>query len=411
MSKAAKRQITVVIMPPISEEKKRGLELKLDKARYYIMRKSCFYGMLLMNLTDSISSCVPTVETNGRKIFWNPYFLDKMSDKEVRYILLHETNHCAYGHLWRFPPLIDKDGNKRRNRKGNIACDHVINLNLNVVVDSDNNKLDIEMPERGLADKKFSGLAEEEVHRLLPDDQDGYGEDGDPTGGFFISDDGEESGRRKNGSNLKDEWERNLIAAAQVAKSTNQGNLPGDLQRILDDRLAQRVNWKIEMADFVKTCFSERNDWTRSSRRHAWLPIIMPRKKKNLISKVVFVRDTSGSVGDNELSLFTGLIEQCIGETGSFGYIFDVDAALNYEYEIGPGIEVPKTAHGGGGTDFRPAFKRCQELIDNGEEIAGLIYITDLMGDFPSAPPEFPTLWLSITEKSVAPFGRTIFVN
>ena len=93
-----------------------------------------------------------------------------------------------------------------------------------------------------------------------------------------------------------------------------------------------------------------------------------------------------------------------------FGVIIDCDAAIAGEYPIGPGIEAPKTAKGGGGTDFCQPFDRAKELDEEGEPIAGLIYLTDLIGSFPE-PPNFPTLWLNITKDTLAPFGRTVFFD
>jgi len=52
-------------------------------------------------------------------------------------------------------------------------------------------------------------------------------------------------------------------------------------------------------------------------------------------------------------------------------------------------------------------------MIGEGEEIAGLIYLTDLYGSFPAGDeiPNYPTLWLSITKDLQAPFGRTVYVE
>lgn len=421
-TQSPKKQEVMVVqisLPPISPQRLNDLELRIDRARWFCLSNSPFYGQLMMGLRDKFNYMVLTACTNGEYIIWNPDFVDKQSDEELRYILIHETAHCAYGHLWRFPPLIDDKGNKRKDEKGNIACDHVINLNLN------DSKLNIKMPAGGLANIKFKGLAEEEVYKLLPDSPSGgeYGANGDPTGDF-TEPEGEGDGDNKNDngkgtggagkikSNLRDDWERRVIQAAQAAKASGQGDLPADLQRILDERMAVRIDWRVEMADFLKNCFSYRNDWTRSPKRHAHSPIIMPRKRKDAVSMVVFVRDTSGSVDDATIALFNNMIEQCTGEMNCFGFIFDCDAALHHEYPAGPGLEVPKTAKGGGGTDFCEPFERTKELIENGDEIAGLIYLTDGYGSYPDEAniPEFPTLWLMITDQ-IAPFGRTVKVQ
>ncbi len=419
-NKQQKQEVIIISLPlpKLPQERIENLELKLDKARWSCLSKSPFYGQLMMGLQDKIRYVVPTAATNGEIIIWNPDFLEKLTDQEVRFVLIHETLHCAYGHIWKFPPLGDNKRNKKKDEKGNIACDHAINLS---ILES---KLDVKMPEGGLADKKFMGLAEEEIYKLLPDSKnDGYGSNGDPTGEFIEpsgsdnngengdKDGGKDGEKGKGGYSLRDEWERRLIQAAQAAKASGQGNLPADLQRILDDRMAVKIDWRNEMADFIKNSLSVRNDWTRSPKRHAHSPVIMPRKRRDTVSFVVFVRDTSGSVDDTTVSLFNNMIEQCIAEMGCCGLILDCDTAIHKEYPIGPGLEVSKTAKGGGGTDFRDPFKRTVQLQEEGESIAGLVYLTDLYGSFPEVAPEFPTLWLSITKDSTAPFGKTVYVE
>ena len=400
--------------PKITEERRQALELKIDKARWKAIRTTAtlFYGQLMMNLSDKLSYAIPTACTNGKTITWNPDFLEKMSDENVFYVLLHETDHCALGHLWRFD-FTDK----KVACKANQACDHVINLRLNSMTG-----IDIKMPDGGLADPKYTGLCEEEVYRLIPDPkndgEEGFGdfespgqEEGDGEGDCKDGKGGKD-GKGKIKESLKDSWTRKIIAAAQACKSTSMGNMPGDIQRLLDNQMVQKVSWRDEMAHFLRTSISMRKDYTRSSRREAWQPIIYPRKKMDTISRCCFIRDTSGSVDSTLLSKFNALIEQCMSEMGNLAIVMDCDTSIGAIYEIGPGVEVPKTAVGNGGTDFREPFKKCAELLENGEEIAGLVYLTDGFGSMPEPAdyPNFPVLWISITKDFQGPFGKTVFV-
>jgi len=414
--------IIISVQPPpeLSQEKLESLELKLDRSRWFCLSKSPFYGQLMMGLQDKIRYVVPTAATNGEIIIWNPDFLEKLTDQEVRFILIHETLHCAYGHIWRFPPLIDNKGNKKKDEKGNIACDHAINLS---ILES---KLDVKMPEGGLADKKFMGLAEEEIYKLLPDSKnDGYGSNGDPTGEFIEpsgsdnngengdKDGGKDGEKGKGGYSLRDEWERRLIQAAQAAKASGQGNLPADLQRILDDRMAVKIDFRQECADFLRSCMSTRNDYTRAPHRHAWMPVIMPRKRQDNVSTVFGGRDTSGSINDEVVSVFNSHLGNLVSELGCKLIIADCDAAIQEMYIIEHGEEIPKRAKGGGGTDFRPFFDKVKQLKDDGEEIAGIVILTDMYGTFPEKEnyPDLPTLWLSTTKDQTAPFGRTVYIE
>jgi predicted metal-dependent peptidase len=123
----------------------------------------------------------------------------------------------------------------------------------------------------------------------------------------------------------------------------------------------------------------------------------------------VFVRDTSGSVDDDICAAYTAMIDACLAELGCEAIVLDCDTDIEAEYRLSPGMPCPLRAEGGGGTDFAPPFARCQTLLDAGERIAGLVYLTDLEGSFPDDP-GIPTLWIATGGQRSAPFGRVVAV-
>ena len=128
----------------------RELTLKLDQARWWALREQPFYGSLAMGLTDEFAD-VPTACTNGKVVKWNREFLAKLSEEETRFVVLHETLHCAHGHLWRLP----------HDKAGNEAGDYVINRTLATVNG-------IKMPTGGLeCPYDWNDLAEEEIYSRL----------------------------------------------------------------------------------------------------------------------------------------------------------------------------------------------------------------------------------------------------
>lgn len=67
--------------------------------------------------------------------------------------------------------------------------------------------------------------------------------------------------------------------------------------------------------------------------------------------------------------------------------------------------ETPKLKpRGGGGTDFRPPFRKIERDNINPQ---CLIYITDGYGSFPEKQSAYPTLWVCTTDV-VAPHGETL---
>lgn len=408
--------------------------LRVDQARWWLLTYHPFYGSLAMSLPDVFSTSTQTAETDGRVIRWNPEFVDGLTDEELRFVLAHETLHNAHQHLWRVPAT----------EQGNEAGDHEINLTLQAIDG-------MKMPEGGLADPQYAGLAVEEIlARLQQQEQqqggqgqgggeqqqqqsgggqsgnqqgqqqsggDGRGQQGqpgqsggkpDPTGSFTAPAPGDKPG--DTADSLRDDWQSRVQQAAMAHQALGAGDIPGDMQRILDRILHQTVDWKREMADFVRDAMSSRNDWSRSARRHAWQSVIYPRKRPDELGKVVFVRDTSGSVNDRTVAVYTALITDAMGETGASGLVIDADSRIQAEYEVDQYQPAPLTAKGGGGTKFRPVFDRVDELVASGEHVAGVVYLTDMHSSDGWPESDIPTLWLA-TSDVVAPFGRTVRIE
>lgn len=408
----------------------REVMLRVDKARWWAFNYVPHYAALAANLKDQIvwSPQIPTAATDGKRIFWNPIFVRKLNDSEMRFVLLHETMHCFHLHFWRLP----------RNSKGNRAGDYVINAVLRTING-------ISMPKDGLYDPQYENLAEEEVLARLPDqpndnekqpgegDGDGGASCDDPggCGGFLPPDDTKEppkdSDAQEGGSSpgidesLRDRWERALIQAEISAKVLGQGGLDGNFERIIRRIRAADLDWRTELADFVRTVSGVRNDWTRSSKRHAFHKVIYPRKHHDGLGTIIFIRDTSGSICDEELAEQAFHIDSCMAENNCEGILLDNDTHVRHEYRLSAGESAPLTAVGGGGTDFRYIPEYVRNLMEEGIHVSGVIVFSDGCGaEFTDADwPELPLLWILKNAWSAYPprdtakvmqAGRTIHV-
>lgn len=402
-------------------------DLRIDRARWWSLTNQPFYGALAMSLPDVFGRPgVDTAATDGRSIMWNPAYVETLTDEEIRFVLLHETLHCAHQHMWRLPT----------DQRGNVAGDHEINLLLQGLTG-------IKMPDGGLADPQYRGMSCEDILGSLPEEQPGDesedGDQGDSDGSGSAGAPGTPGGPGKPASDpcgtftapspddtgaaadpaaqaaadqqLREEWETRVVQAAQAAQALGTGDIPADMQRILDKVRAQAIDWRRELADFVRDAMSTRNDWSRASRRHAWQPVLYPRKRADEIGTVIFARDTSGSITDKLAAEYSALISQCLSETGCTGIVLDVDTEIKAEHVLAPGDECPLDAKGYGGTDFRPVFNRADEMVAMGEHVAGVVYLTDMLhgGRVPDSS-ELATLWLSTTDL-VGPFGRTVKIG
>ncbi len=378
------------------------LTLKLDRARWYIMQHQPFYGSLMMSLVDVVSNPHgKTACVDGRRIFWDAEFLGKLSEEETRYVLLHETLHCAHGHLWRFP------AGKVDHPTGNIACDHAINLILNAAAAEG---FKIKMPVGGLADRQFVWMAEEEIYNVLASNPQRKHGQNDPCGDFCEPAKGVDpaSGAASGPAQItQEDWQRKVIQAAQAAKASGKGNIPADMSRQLADIAAVKIDWRQETAEFVRNTVATKNDWTRGNRRMLWQSVMYPSRRRDNIGLIIGVRDTSGSIDDAMAAQFSAILGAACAELGAELLLLDCDTDIQAEYRVSPGDIFPLKAAGGGGTDFAAPFARTQELIDSGESVAGLIYLTDLCGGGWPLGPAFPVLCLC-TEDRQAPSGRTV---
>ncbi len=403
--------------------------LRINQARDWALMHTPFYGRLAMTLSDVIVTSGARACTDGKRIAWRADFVDSLTDKQVRYVLLHETLHPAHGHLWR----------TNCDRLSNVAGDMEIWHTLDTIPDIEAPPDIIECP------SEFKAWPIERIKRALlakqkekcDGEQDGEPEDGEQDGEQDGEpEDGEQDGEQdgepedddsigsfckpacepKEQDETRERWERNVIQSA-IVESATCGSIPDGAKTELARLRYQGIDWKSELVDFVKSAQSSRNDWTRQSRRMAYQSVIYPRRKVNAIETMVFVRDSSGSTSDPILqATFAGIVSSAISDVGCNAIVLDVDSAIHAEHRLTPGMDCPLELVGGGGTDFRPAFARVRELTELGERIAGVVYLTDLdviPERFPTLDAwddSIPTLWLKTDSpySRQAPFGRVV---
>lgn len=143
------------------------------------------------------------------------------------------------------------------------------------------------------------------------------------------------------------------------------------------------------------------------------MPLIEPLEYKDVkrIREFVIAIDTSGSVEGELVQTFLQKTYNILLSTESFFskinlHIIQCDAEIQEHIKITSQKEFEDclngmTIKGLGGTDFRPVFKKVDELIKNKEftNLKGLIYFTDGYGDFPSKKPCYNTAFVFIDEE------------
>ena len=103
----------------LSNEKRNQLIKKLLFSRTRVLTNYGFLGLLLMHLKIVLDPSIETAATDAKYIYFNPEFLDLLSENELDFILMHEILHVVLKHCFRHD---DRD-----DYLFNIACDIVVN--------------------------------------------------------------------------------------------------------------------------------------------------------------------------------------------------------------------------------------------------------------------------------------------
>lgn len=159
------------------------------------------------------------------------------------------------------------------------------------------------------------------------------------------------------------------------------------------------------------------------------MPLIEPLEycEKKRVRSLVIVIDTSGSVQGERIQSFLNTACGLLMAEDSFDHrtelrILECDAQVQRDTRIASRKALEaflKTfqLHGGGGTDFRPAFEHVAELQKQGElrELKGILYLTDGEGTYPVRAPGCDTAFLFVdredAETPVPPWAMRVLLD
>lgn len=141
-------------------------EQRLSKAVVDIMGNPKYValaGVLMIGERSVTRDKAPTACTDGKNEWYNPDFIDTLSDAELRFLVLHEVYHKLYRHLTTWQHLY-----KQHPQLANIACDYVINIKIS----DDNPDRWAVMPQGGYLDEKYRGWDSAQVFKDIYDNDD-----------------------------------------------------------------------------------------------------------------------------------------------------------------------------------------------------------------------------------------------
>jgi predicted metal-dependent peptidase len=238
---------------------------------------------------------IKTAATDGRNVIYAPSFIEPLTRKQLRFLVLHESLHKALHHCTTYKSLCEK-----YPMLCNQAMDYVVNGTIEET-DPQHAFIDHPVAIAPLLDKKYYGWSFVEVLQDLIKECEESG--GDPTAGSGDGDgtlDGHIIGKLKEAIEAK--------TAQEVSEALHQGKMLA--KRIADrgmgrggsalDRLTQKrdTNWKEHLRNFI-TQLCEGDDYSRfapPNKRLLPQGILMPSHFSESTGELVVACDTSGSM-------------------------------------------------------------------------------------------------------------------
>ena len=368
------------------------LTTKLAKAKTALILEHPFVGTIALSMPFEFDESIKTAATNGKRIKFNPEFVDSLTDEEVKFLVAHECFHPMLEHNFR--------RGDRQHKKWNVAADYVINK---LLTDESIGR----MPKVGLLDPNIYNAGHgtsEGIYNILPDMPDDGSGPGDPGNALDDCEDGDGSPAEQ--QQQQAEWKVKVAQAAQAAKM--MGKMSANMQRLVDEVLQPKVDWREVMQKFLVKARTDQRSFSRFNRRFIAQGLYLPSVSGEQMGEVCFAVDCSGSIDQKTVNQFAAEIkrvkEDLMPERIHVLY-FDSEVSHVESYEQHDDLDIKP--HGGGGTDFAPVFAKIIEL---GINPVAIVFLTDLCCNSFGDQPDAPVLWVT-TDPGKAPFGEVVEMN
>jgi predicted metal-dependent peptidase len=380
-----------------------------------------FFGHLILKMRISKSDKIPSAGvyvTDRINLVYNEDFIDSLDLVDVVKVLKHECGHILQEHILRSKQIGIES--PEMHKRFNLATDATININDliptvekigGVTVKSLNSMLQNMLEEANKKDNKkrtFSPLEEGQMAEyyynrinefadqnpdVLQNGSSGLGDTIDDHS-IWEQSEGSEEMQREIGKQAVNE---------AVKAAGGIGNVPSNIAALVAEMNKSQVNWKQQLRQFYVNTLKSTRMPTRK-RRNRRYGILQPGVKKKPELHLGLCVDTSGSVSEEELSMFwaeMAAISSCSVKIT----VIEADCVVQNVYEFEP--KKTPDFKGRGGTAYNPAIQKAVEL-----DVDGIIYC----GDFDTADtpenPKKPFLWVGVRNSPApAEFGKVIYLE
>lgn len=333
---------------------------KIVVARIGLLLRHPFFGNMAtrLKIVDASDWC-KTAATDGRSLFYNRDFFEKMTNKEVEFVVAHEILHNVFDHISR---------TEGRNPKiWNIAIDYCTNGQL--VRDRIGDK------PKGINiyhDKAHYGKSAEQIYDEIFDDNntkelDKLGELLDEHIDWANDESSPGNSTRpkytkEELSAIRDEVREATIAAVQAAGA---GNTPADVQRMIKELTEPKMNWRQILRQQIQSTIRSDYTFARPSRKGWHTGAILPGMNFDETIDIAVSIDMSGSISNAQATDFLSEIKGIMDEYKDYKikvWTFDTAVYGEQDFDSQSGEDITEYAPvGGGGTDFDVNWKYMKE--------------------------------------------------
>jgi len=345
-----------------------------------------YFPFVVIPLSYMRIIATPTVPTAGVSprgtLAVNIEWWNKLKIEAKRFVAIHECLHAVLCHSLRSKGFGHDAFNLAADGKVNYG---IVNAHVSGV-DYDYDKmvtLNTLATITGLRIEDLDKMSTEEIARLL--ERLGGGEGGEdlkrPDSGIGddllpreVEGDVVQEGHRsittaKSQEELRKAWKRLCEKAKAFAKQA--GTLPAGLERIVDEVLEVKPPWQVTVRFGLRNSQKFDASFAYPNRRSDDLPGPI-----NYRYTVWCLIDTSGSIGEDELRYFLGIVKHEARRASLRAIPWDAEAyeVLKAENPQQVARRVAPMMRGGGGTIILPVLKKVHRFMNHGDAV---IILTD----------------------------------
>ena len=390
--------------------------MNIDSIKRRLLVKYPFFGSVVANSNFIAEPAIETAGTDGTTIYYNPNFIESITNEEQTFVFAHEICHIAFNHIFR------SEGKDKE--LWNIATDSIINAFLKQdglpmveggvdIPDAINYDAE-EMYKKLLEEKKQQKQQDvgHDTHSMWDNAIKKKRQEQQSQSQQLDEKQNEEQEKKRNEEikkltelGEKEAFKQNKIARkkqleelreALASKSHGHGSITNSERRNITDigMSEPLIDWRRLLKEAVKydVDWSYRNAGIEDGVVTAYLEE-MPRPEAEI------VLDTSGSINETLLRNFlrecknilqTSKVKVGCFDTQFYGFaeIKDVSDIDNLKF------------YGGGGTDFDVAINAFTRRVEN------KIIFTDGYADMPTTP--IDAIWIVFGGIKINPVGGKV---